>query len=169
MFKGSVHRTEKNLTKPWTGLFFSHSYLNLGLFLLPVTEFQKYFKTIQKTGFSQLQSVELSCASHTLATTFITLNWVFGSSKTVKKWEKYNQIHFCTNNLLCDLYKNDFNSNSLKFSSFCFIQLLVIEISSKVDDFHNLQMSHAQCDTCWNWQYFTKFNYTYDSRGPIVP
>ena len=38
----------------------------------------------------------------------------------------YDQIHF-----LYDLYLNDFNLNSLKFSSFCFIQLLDIEISSR--------------------------------------
>ena len=61
----------------------------------------------------------------------------------VKNWEGCNQIYFGTDTFLCDVYQNDFNSNSPKFWSFCFIQFLDIEIlSSKICSLSMYGMHH---------------------------
>ena len=66
-----------------------------GAILVASCQVLKIFWNCSKASFNWLQSVERSCALHTLVATFITFNWVFVSSKTVRNWERYNQIHFC--------------------------------------------------------------------------
>ena len=118
VFKGSVHRTTKNcrIELNWTTVWsiFQLQLPEFGLFWLPVAEFQKYLKA----GFNQLQPVEWSHALHTLVATFIIFNWVFGSSKMVKNWEKYNQIHFCLTCIRMTLILT--HSNFYHFGSFNF-------------------------------------------------
>ena len=82
----------------------------------------KIFQSHSETSWTWLQLVTWSCELHTLVTMFIPFDVIFGSS-IVNNWERYHQIHFSTNILLCYLYQNDsnLNSNPLISSSFCFI------------------------------------------------
>ena len=68
----------------------------LGVILVSSCHISKIIQNHSKTGWNQLQPVKQSHVLHSLVTTFITFNLIFGSSKTVKNWERYNQIHFTT-------------------------------------------------------------------------
>jgi len=101
VFAGSVlwtekiHRTELNWTvvqsifRLWLPIF--------GVILVASCLISKIIQNHSKTSWNQLQLVKRSHALHSLVTTFITFNLIFGSSKTVKNWERYNEIHFGIN------------------------------------------------------------------------
>jgi len=102
VFAGSVlwtekiHRTELNRTVVrsifWLWL------PKFGVILVAGCLISKIIQNRSKTGWNRLQLVKRSRALHSLVTTFITFNLIFGSSKTVKNWERYNEIYFgiCT-------------------------------------------------------------------------
>jgi len=107
VFAGSVlwtkkiHRTELNQTmvrsifRLWLPKF--------GVILVAGCLISKIIQNRSKTGWNQLQLVKRSCVLHSLVTTFITFNLIFGSSKMVKNWERYNEIHFGINTFFVQL------------------------------------------------------------------
>jgi len=101
VFAGSVlwtekiHRTELNQTMVWS--IFRLWLPKFGVILVAGCLISKIIQNCSKTGWNQLQLVKRSRALHSLVTTFITFNLIFGSSKTVKNWERYNEIHFGIN------------------------------------------------------------------------
>ena len=98
VFKGSVHRTAKNhrmklnQSMDWS---ICCGCPNFGAIPVAGCWVSKIFENRSKTGFNWLQLVEWSHVLHTLVAMFISFNLVFCSSKMVKNWEKYTQIHFC--------------------------------------------------------------------------
>ena len=83
VFKGLVHRTEKNyrtkLDQTMIQSIFQLQLHAFGAILVAGCCVSKIFENYSITSFNLLQSVELSRELHTLVTTFITLNSVFGS------------------------------------------------------------------------------------------
>ena len=123
-----IHRTELNWTVVWS--IFRLRLPKFGVIPVAGCLISKIIQNHSKTSWNQLQPVKRSHVLHSLVTPFITFNLIFG-----QKWLRIEkdiiksileQILF-----LCNLYQNDFNSNSLKSSSFCFILFLDIETLSR--------------------------------------
>jgi len=92
VFAGSVlwpqkiHRTELNQTMVRS--IFRLRLPKFGVILVASCLISKIIQNCSKTGWNQLQPVKRSRALHSLITTFITFNLIFGSSKMVKNWER---------------------------------------------------------------------------------
>ena len=107
VFAGSVlwtekiHRTELN----WTVVqsIFQLQLPKFGVILVASCLISKIIQNCLKTGWNRLQLVKRSRVLHSLVATFITFNLIFGSSKTVKNWERYNEIHFGINTFFVQL------------------------------------------------------------------
>jgi len=83
-----IHRTELNWIMVWS--IFQLRLPKFGVILVASCLISKIIQNCSKTGWNQLQLVKRSHALHSLVTTFITFNLIFGSSKMVKNWERYN-------------------------------------------------------------------------------
>ena len=107
VFTGSVlwtekiHRTELNQTMVQS--IFRLWLPKFGVILVASCLISKIIQNCSKTGWNQLPLVKRSRALHSLVMTFITFNLIFGSSKTVKNWERYNEIHFGINTFFVQL------------------------------------------------------------------
>jgi len=83
-----IHRTELNWTVVWS--IFRLWLPKFGVIPVAGCLISKIIQNRSKTSWNQLQPVKQSRALHSLVTSFITFNLIFGSSKTVKNWERYN-------------------------------------------------------------------------------
>jgi len=92
VFTGSVLWTEKihrtKLNRTVVQSIFQLWLPKFGVILVAGCLISKIIQNRSKTGWNQLQLVKWSHALHSLVTTFITFNLIFGSSKMVKNWER---------------------------------------------------------------------------------